>query len=378
MAVPTPVRFAVGSLGVALAAGLLTGHGQFVKPCFNVIEDINQQVGKTWVMAKTNASTRGSATTEPTTLYMMNPPLNHTGNLDAVGWRVRLQDEEASTFDQVEFQWLQFAPNGVDPDTSPAGNLLRSVQFIFWFGATGQQSMDFELTIGPPLRLRAKNHGIAVRLPAAPSWPSDGLSMHAQLNLPNDALRPRVPAPYDQQVWAFEQPGTQLTPTPLGGRVLDTLLFATLFAVDPVLQTFVVSEAYGNGPEELYGPESMHPVASRGDQLGFFLQGGNDGSAGFAFLYLSQTLLPTPFTLLGAAGNSPFIWLDPTNIFVTPLMVGLPNPQHGQHKFPTFPFSLFPPGFRDAWFQCLVYYPPSSVPPNGLIRLTDAVGVKGL
>ncbi len=358
-----------------LAGGYLAGHGNYVKAVFNVHESPGATAPR-WISPMSNGSTRGSETTQQTTLYMMDPPLNHTGELDAQGWRIVAQDEEGSTLDgQFEMRYVKYASNGIDPD--PTG-VLHSYQFWFFFGgAAGQQAMEFEITFGVPLTIREPTHGIAVVLPAAPSWPSDGISVHGQFNIPNDPLRPRVPAPYDQQVWAFDAPPPFGTPVPLGGRTLDTLQFGTLWAIDPVLQTYVQSNAYGT-TQDLFGPESLHPDTSRGDKLGFFVQASNDGVNGNAYVFASPGLLPTPFKFAPASGNNPFVLLAVAPPFPILLNAGAINPANSQLKLPPIDFNLFPPCCRNFWFQALLHFP-SPVPSiPDLVQLTDATGVQGL
>ena len=291
-----------------LTASFAAGHGFFVKPCYNA-EDTLQSV---WINAKTNASVRGTVSgTEGNQLYMMDPQLNHTGTREVIGYRATIQDEDAATPEFIDFSYVKFDVDGVHPVEGPAGVILKSTYPTFGFG-TGQVSFDYAFTIGIPQTMTEINSGFGLRLPSNMAWPADGASVHAQLNLPGHPQRFRVPPPYDKQVWAFERPEGWPEVRPLGGRTLDTLLVATMWATDPILQTFVVTDAYGNGPENLFGPESLHPVAARGDELGFFLQGGNDGENGTAYFMLSPTLSATPFEYMPAMGNK-FIYLDFTS-----------------------------------------------------------------
>ncbi len=368
------LRLALATGAAMLAGGYLAGHATYTKPLFNLSPSPGFAAPR-WTSAMVNGTTRGSATVQQTTLYMMDPPLNHTGMLTAQGWRIVVQDEDASTLDgRFTMHYVKYASNGVDPD--PSG-VLHSFMFWFFFGgATGQQAMEF-IIITLARQLREPNHGIAVELRAAPSWPNDGISVHGQFNLPNDPLRPRVPAPYNQQVWAFDAPPSSSTPVPLGGRVLDTLLFATVWTVDPVLQTYVQSAAYGT-TMDLFGPESMHPDANRGDKLGFFVQSTNNGLNGNAYVFAAPRLSPTPLRLSSASGSNPFVLLDVAPPFPVCLSAGPINPANGQLKLPAIDFNLFPPCCRNFWFQALLHFqsPFPSFPDP--VELTDATGVRGL
>lgn len=361
-------RVATGLVAAGVGAALAMGHGSFVKPLFNVQTQLNGM----WTNAKDNASTRGSAGTQSTTLYFMDDPLNHTGVRQAIGWRTIVQDEEVSTAETIELGWVRYAANGTDPDESPTGIIKKVSAPVFGWPLSGPFAFDLTFSIGGgPVNLPVTN-GMYIKLPAAPSWPNDGASVHAQLNLPNDPLRPRVTAPFNNKVWTFERPGLALTATPLGGRTLDTLEASTVFWLDPVLETYVVTSAYGNGPEMLFGPESIHPVASRGDQLGFQMEGGNDGQNGIAFFLVSPTLSNMPFKFLPASDSNE-VYLDFTAPFPIILQTGMPNPTHGRLVMPPIPFDMFPPVVRSFWAQALLVYPGT-----WLMRVTDAVGVQGL
>ncbi len=371
---PPSLRLAVAAGLIVLLASVVAAHGQFVKPRFNVEEILSTTTGPQWVNAKVNAATRGAAGGNATMLYAMEPPRNHHGALDVLGWRIFAQDEDASTLEPFEMQIVKYAANGVDPDESPSG-IVKSYKF-FLFGTTptpGPEARQYEISFGRPYTMPVANHGVAFKIESDPTWPSDGLSVQAQLNLLGDPLQPRVPAQFGQQVWTFERPTGQATATPLGGRTLDTLLFTTMYVIDPVLKSYVVSSAYGSGAEELWGPESMHPDSTRGDRIGFFVQGGNDGVFGVALLLWSPWLAPNPVRFSPAAGNSPFVHLAFAPPFPIVLQVGNPNPTHGQLKFPAFPFHAFPPVARSFWCQVLIVYPST-----GLMRLTDAVGIAGV
>lgn len=353
-----------------LTAAFVAAHGTFVKPCFNA-EDTLQGV---WLNSKVNGTVRGTVTGgEANQLYMMDPPLNHTGWEDVIGYRVTLQDEEASTVEFVELSLVKYAKGGY-PDETPAGVMHKATYPAFGF-FTGQLSFDFIYTFGLPLTLPEVGHGVGILLPASAGWPADGVTVHGQLNIPNDPLRPRVTKPFNLQAWAFERPASSLEVRPLHGRALDTLLITTMFITDPVMQTFVISDAYGSGPEKLFGPESMHPVASRGDELGFFLQGGNDGQAGVAYFLLSTGLAKNPFQFAPASGNNWF-YLEFVGTMPVLLMTGIPNPTHGRLTTPSIPFAWFPSSVREFWVQALLHYPSTSGPIQS--TLTDAVGIHGL
>ncbi|MEM7203198.1 MAG: hypothetical protein AAF628_23250 [Planctomycetota bacterium] len=352
---------------------LVVAHGQYTKPLFNA-EVLIRTTGAPpveWINSKANASTRGSAGGDATTLYMMDPPLNHTGFTDVLGWRFFAQDEDPSTLEWMEFKSVALLPGTTAPDTSPAGELL-TLRFPLLFPA-GVKAREWNVVRIPtmPGPLDAVHHGVALELPEAPNWPNDGLSIHAQLNLPGDPLRLRVQAPFDQEVYAYERLDGSSTPTPLGGRTLDTLLLTHEYATDAVLQTFVMSNAYGAGPEMLFGPESLHPDSTRGDALGFFLQsaGNSEGVPGIAMLVLGPRLAPTPMRWPGIGGNN-FIYLDPAACLL--LQAGNPTAA-GEFTFPAIPFHAFPPALRSFWVQGVIAYPGSTEP----VRVTDAVGVQG-
>ncbi len=352
-----PLRFRpsrcviLGSALVGLCA-LTTAHGIFEKPLYN---------------KKTNYATRGSAPgTQPARLYYMQPQRYLHGEHEVVGWRTVMQDEKAETQEFVEFSYVKFAADGVSPDTSATGTIFKTQFRLFGLGLKGTTAFDFTLTIGLPQPLPV-HHGIGVRIAANKTWPKDGASIHGQLNIPNDSRRPRVPAPYDKQVWVFEQPNQASAPKPLGGRTLDTLDLTSLY-IEPVMQTWIRSKAYGLGTEELFGPEAMHPSATRGDELGLFINGGQIGADGWGLVLVAPQLTsgkPIPFPrgsfYLGFQ-NGP-----PIQLLLAPL------DSLGIVKTLPIPFSVFPKGFRKFWLQTVILNPFS-----GEVEATEAVGIAGI
>ncbi len=334
-------------------AGFSAAHGPKSKPFWN---------------GKHNAVTRGAAGAAATELIMMQPPLQVTGRHDLVGFDVTLQDEDPLTLERLTISAVRFAANGVDPDLSPAGLLTSRSFFAFGFPPPGGgNAFQFTMTIGLPVRM-PDHFGVVVSLPAASGWPqSDGLSVQAQLNLPNDPLRPRVPAARAGAVWAFERPAGTSAAVPLGGRTLDTLAVSPLFA-GSVLQGFVRSSAYGNPPEDLYGPESLFPEAARGDEFGLSVHAAS-ATFPFALVYLSPTQLPTPFCCIGAPNDHWYLGLAPP----FPLQLGAivldPN---GFGTVGPFPMRAIPPALRSFWVQAAV------VSQAMQVQLTDAVGFAGL
>jgi hypothetical protein len=337
--------------GMALLAlaGAATSHGLFEKPFYN---------------RKTNYTTRGVANGGATILYMMQPHRHMTGAHETIGWRTTMQDEEGNTQETVKFRFIKFAANGVDPDTTATGTVVSSTYRLFGFGDQGITVREFLLTVGFPQPL-PDNFGIAVEIPANTTWPKDGASIHAQLNIQNDSRRPRVLPPHDRNVWAFEQPGATIAPVPLGGRTLDTLAIGPVF-IEPTLTVWNRSPAYGLGFEDLYGPESVFPVAARGDMIGVEVNGGQVGVSGLGLLYVAPDLTMTPIPLpIGAVLLSlkpPF----PVHV------VTLELDNFGIGRLEPFPFTVVPPEARSFWLQAIVVNPWSLE-----IEATDAVGVLG-
>ena len=344
---PSPT--VVGLLCI-LTLGTLPAHGIFEKVLWN---------------DKANAATRGNAGSKATTLYMMQPKHFVTGTHQTVGWRITLQDEDASTSEPVGLHFVPYAPDGKSPEIDPKKRITSLQLNLFGRGMTGTQAMSWLITFGFPKPL-PRNHGLAVELPANSLWPKDGLSVHGQLNLPQDSRRPRIPAPHDKQVWAFEQPSGATTATPLGGRTLDSLMFGGLY-IEPTLRPFLESKAYGLGTEKLYGVDVMHPVASRGDRLGFFIDGGIFGTSEWGLVLISPKIL---------ANEIPFprgyLQIDPTAPFPVVLLAQKLD-SLGQATTMSIPFSSFPAGLRTFWAQAAIVQVT-----NVDMELSDAVGFSGL
>ncbi|MEZ5988847.1 MAG: hypothetical protein R3F30_06940 [Planctomycetota bacterium] len=341
-------RIAAATVVALAALGPVVGHGIFEKTMWS---------------DKANAATRGTAGAKATTLYMMQPPRFVTGYHQSIGWTITLQDEDASTAETVKLSFIPYASDGVSPETDPK-KVIQSLQFnVFGLGMTGVQARNWLVTFGFPTPMPA-NFGVAIDLPANAQWPKDGLSVHAQLNLPQDSRRPRVPAPYDKRVYAFEQPAGALAPTPLGGRTLDVLRLGSAF-IEPTIQAWLESSAYGLGTEVLWGLEALHPVASRGDKVGFYLDGGQFGTGEWGLLFASPKLLSTPIPFPRGT-----LMIDPAPAV---LFQVFQLDSIGRHTTTAFPWSTVPATVRSFWVQAVVY---QSL--NNDLELSDAIGFEGL
>jgi hypothetical protein len=312
---------------------------------------------------KTNGTVRGLAKGGATELFMMQPKGYLNGKFSAVGFRLTAQDEEAATQENVTLSYVPYGQDGIHPD--PNKEVLKSSFRLFGFGDKGQKAYNFLLTVGFPQTI-PQNFGIKISLPKAPKWPLDGASIHGQLNLPNDSQRPRVPTPFQKEVFAFERPGGQTKLFPLGGRALDVLETTGVF-IEPVLQTVLISPAYGLGEETLKGIETLHPSAARKDKIFFEIQGGQIGASGFGIVFLSSHLLKTPIP--GPVGDW-YLSLTPPFPF---LLEATTLDPFGKGKTKTYPFSLFPKRFRDFWVQCIILNPATKE-----MEFTDSVRIQGL
>ncbi|MAE77392.1 MAG: hypothetical protein CMJ85_11045 [Planctomycetes bacterium] len=310
---------------------------------------------------KTNRAVRGAATTQVTALYMMHPGEHHHGQRRVVELEGRLQDEDASTAETVTFVVLPYAANGQDPDVTPSREVAR-VSVTFSGTGRGPQAFLVRATLPKPVAVPDR-FGIGVLLPAAATWPKDGVSVHGQLSLPADAQRPRVPAPFNTKVWAFDRPGQTGTPKPLGGRTLDTLRLSARFS-DPVLRSWLRSHAYGLGWEILDGPETLHPIGNRFDQVGVSVDAGKPMRDGWVSVWLASKLAaPVPF--------GPDHWYLDSSWFVLLDVRQLDSAGH-YTMAPPIPFLLFPPVLRKCWLQAMVLEPQAPT-----LRLTNAVGFDG-
>ncbi len=337
---------------VAALASATSAHGPKSKAFFN--------------SSKANAAVRSGDGAAQAQLYMMQPPRQVTGTHEAIGFEITLRDEEPLTFETFELSYVRYDPTGRLPDESPSGLILRRSFFAFGFQPpSGVKTFLFNYTIGRPLQL-PETFGLGVRMPAAPSWPqSDGLSVVAQLNLPGDPNRPRVPAAYAGEVWAFERLAGSLQATPLGGRTLDTLAVTASFT-GSVIQGFVRSSAYGS-VEDLYGPESLFPDASRGDAIGASAHAGFQGFP-FLLLYVAPQRRATPWCCMGPPNERWYLELvSPFPVLLEAAALDL----FGKATLGPWPIAAFPPVMRDFWLQGVL------VSQTWQIQLSDAIGCTG-
>jgi hypothetical protein len=309
---------------------------------------------------KVNATTRGRAGRAATKLFMMQPHGFMTGKHDAIGWSITAQDQEARTTERVTLSYVKFLPDGKTPDTGATGTVLKSTFRLFGFGMKGPTAYNFFLTIPGPQEVPARI-GIGIEFPAATSdWPGDGITVHGQLNLPNDSRRPRVLPPNDKQVWAWEMPQGTSKPVPLGGRTLDILDVAGQY-IEPVLRIYTKSSAYGLGKEELFGPEALFQSAARGDEFGITASAGIYGSDGWLLLMASPKLLAKPVSLPWNTGCARVtkpcsFYLDLTPPWPAFLALAQIDPA-GDAKVGTLPIAALPPKMRSFWMQALILNP---------------------
>ncbi len=341
----------VVSLGVACSifAASSFAHGIFEKVLFS---------------GKANYATRGTTPSAASAqLYAMQPKEFMTGSHETVGWRFTMQDADASTAELVRLSWVAYAQDGKSPDTSAQGEILSIKVPLFGQGLKGNIAYDFTITLGNPRTLPA-TVGIGIELPANAQWPNDGAAVHAQLNVANDALRPRVMPPNDQEVWTFEATASGVAP--LGGRTLDTLNIGGLF-IEPTLTPFIDTTAYGSfRPERLYGVDALFPDGDRNDFLGLIIDGGQVGSGGLGFVYLANSLNPNPIKLLYGEFSLSLQSPEPYLVMVVPLD-SLGSATIGPHSV----FNL-PQNSRTFWLQALVVNPFSLE-----IEATDAIKIRG-
>ena len=345
-----PHRLTAG-IAIGLLASMATPHGIITKFLFN---------GAT----KVNGSTRGASATQGNQLYMMMASAHVTGDHTVVGYEVFVQDQEASTPEMLELSLVKFASNGVNPDETPGGELHKASFNVFGFFA-GRQAFQFLLTIGSQITI-PRNHGVGIGLLPDPAWPTDGLSVQAQLNLPGDPLRPRVPPPHDTSVWAFERPPGATQAAPLGGRTLDTLA-ATPGYFGSILQVFNDSTAYGGARERLTGPEAIYPVASRGDQVGINIHGRDPAGFPVMVIIMAPRLSTNP-PLVVQTPFPGYLYIEP---FPPIVLSWHALDFQGKATVGPFPLGVLPPGIREWYFQGI------NLSVGGLFEMSDAVGFLG-
>lgn len=345
----TPIFLALGVVA-GLFASRVTPHGIITKPLFNGT-------------AKANATTRGAVTTQANQLYFMIPAAHVSGYHKVVGYEITCQDEEGGTEEYVDLSIVKFAANGADPDETTSGELHRATYKVFGF-TPGRNAFIFLLTIGFEINAPHR-HGMGIGLPAEPSWPTDGLSVQAQLNLPGDPLRPRVLPPYDQEVWTFERPLGAAQAAALGGRTLDTLS-CSLGYFGSILQMFSVSSAYGGPRETLLGPEALYPVASRGDSVGINIHGRDPAIFPIMAVLMAPRLRTTPL-LVVTQPETGYLYLDPLPLILSWHALDV----QGKATVGPFPASVFPAGLREWYFQGV------NLSLAGRYEMSDAVGFLG-
>lgn len=268
----------VAAASTALVAQGPAVHGVFEKPF--------------WSFGKTNRATRGAgAGTQGSTLYMMQPREHATGARQSVGFAFTAQDEDASTSERCVLRYVRYAADGRSPDTSAQGT-IASVQVDLFGRQSGARAREFRVSLGRQVTLPAQ-FGVAIDLASNARWPRDGASVHAQLNMPQDSRRPRIPAPHNKLTWAFEAADARSPASALGGRANDLLALTGQYT-EAVLQLYVETTAYGLGTETLFGAEAYFPSAARGDRFGLVVDAGIGLSGSVAVVFVAPRRLAAP------------------------------------------------------------------------------------
>lgn len=202
-------------------------------------------------------STRLTADAEDR-LVFMQPRDFRRGQGAASGWVVRLQDQDASTAEDIELSYHSYSSTtAITPDLSSAG-LLTSVRFSVFGAGTGAMAMTYRLTtsVGAALPIYS---GIGLTLPKpATDFPADGATVAMQTGGTT-----QVPSASRQQ-FTYSASGTMATAFGVAG---STMHLGGLYDC-ATIQAVATSKAYGP-TENLFGPESLVPDTTGGDGVTF-------------------------------------------------------------------------------------------------------------
>ena len=238
--------------------------------------------------AKVNLATAGSTPRVPTTLFQMLEPRARLAGTVCDRVDTTLQLSGPSRGRVMTFQFVRRLASGAP------GPVFASVSFQRPPNI-GPVAFKLRLSLSQPVRVPPT---LGLALPLVP-----GESLQGQLNVGGSGVK--VSAPYNRQVWAFEQARGATSARPLGGRVLDMLrLFPRLSG--STVHGYVTSNAYGQRAERLDGPEAWHPVRSRGDSWACeLIDPLPRGKLGILFVSPTRltTPLATPFGVLALPAN---------------------------------------------------------------------------
>lgn len=193
-------------------------------------------------------------------LYFMQPRNFRRGQGAGSGWTVRLQDQDASTAEEIELSYVAYSgASALTPDLSSAGQLSKVCYTVFGSGS-GAQAVTYTLTTSLGAAL-PEYSGLGLALPKpATDFPADGVTVAMQTGATT-----KVPAASRMQ---YTYSGTSSASA--FSAAGSTMHLGGLYDCAS-LQVLATSSAYGP-TENLFGPESLSMDATGGDTLTFRVQ----------------------------------------------------------------------------------------------------------
>ncbi len=251
----------IGSDAATSTGALAGGALQAIFTPMNVSEQVlyrNSRIFHNEAFA--NISTRATADAADQ-LVFMQPRNFRRGQGDGTGWFVRLQDQNATTAEEVDLGYVTYSGATADtPDLSPTGQ-LTSVRYLLGGTGSGAVAAIWTLTtsVGVPL---GEFSGLQITLPKpVVDFPADGLTVAMQ-----DGDTSFLPVAQRAQ-WTYVANGTTATALrPVG----STMHFGGLYDCG-TCQSQAFGAAYGPALRQ-NGPESLSPDATGGDLTSFRIQ----------------------------------------------------------------------------------------------------------
>ena len=291
-------------------------------------------------------------------IYQMVDPRFHRGWGKGAGFSIVLQDVDQATSELVKVGYVRNDASKPDqPDVTAAGDLGTGTFQLFGSG-TGTGTYLWTLTLGTRVTL-PEMHGMSIELPAAKlntqNQVTDGVFLQNQS--PHSLQLPTGATP---KHWMWVLASTQAVSWDAnpGG----TWHFGSLYEA-PVAQVFVRSKAYGKAGEALQGPESLFPIKSRGDLIGWDLES--------KALAVTGTRVPgIALVMIGAQAQSPALKTPWGDLFINAasvLTMILPLDKSGRAQVPGL--AIPKPGI--AFHTQTLFVDPNAAPAQSL-SLSDA------
>ncbi|MBK8979072.1 MAG: hypothetical protein IPM29_24515 [Planctomycetes bacterium] len=306
------------------------------------------------------ATSRGPVGVDPKLVIQRIPEDQVTGRTSLDSIVLRLQDQAIVT---AEVFWIEirtddpFGPATGSPDMTPAGLVGGLGPLVVAFPPPGPVSaIEMSVAFAVPLALPPGDLYVCVGMPASPTWPLDGISVHTsgtffvppsvgeQMNAV--AVGYSGVAGMSGLAWDYDLATAVLAPSPgnrlwwIGPRFVDDV--CQPFASNPAVFTgipYAGVAGTGTGMDPNLGAAGIFPDVARGDGFGWRVRATvPPGAPG----YIIVSTVPTPPIPIPGVGGT--LLLTPTVAFFGGFTAPSPTEPPPTSEMMFGPYFVPPPG----------------------------------